>query len=106
MEVTIRHIEHCACVTEAEHRVTMALERAAVRGAVVRKQLVRSFEEAERLGFIGSPTILIDGVDPFARAEDAPAMACRIYMSPSGPEGSPSIDELEKVMRSRKTRER
>jgi len=33
-------------------------------------------------GFIGSPTILIDGSDPFAEPGRGPAIACRIYSTP------------------------
>lgn len=31
----------------------------------IRRQRVETPEEAERVGFGGSPTILVDGIDPF-----------------------------------------
>lgn len=37
----------------------------------VHRRIIDSDEEAERVRFLGSPTILIDGVDPWAH-EDAP----------------------------------
>lgn len=50
--------------------------------------------EAERLGFRGSPTILIDGIDPWA-PENAPiGLSCRVYMTPDGARGTPTWNEL------------
>lgn len=42
--------------------------------------------EVERLRFLGSPTILVDGVDvePGARERTAYAMTCRRYATPNG----------------------
>jgi hypothetical protein len=56
--------------------------------------LVETPEDAERLGFVGSPTILIDGHDPFARRDELPRMACRVFSTPNGLEGSPSVEQL------------
>ncbi len=42
---------------------------------------VETAEEAERLRFIGSPTVLVDGRDPFAGAEAAFGLTCRVYRS-------------------------
>lgn len=63
----------------------------------VERQRVESPEEAERISFRGSPTILIDGTDPFA-AEDDPVgvFSCRIYRDRHG-EGageSPTVEQF------------
>ena len=43
----------------------------------------------------GSPTILLDGVDPFAAAGAAPTVSCRIYRGPDGAaDGAPSVQDL------------
>ncbi|MDW6062831.1 hypothetical protein SAZ11_38580 [Streptomyces sp. FXJ1.4098] len=54
--------------------------------------------EAERFGFTGSPTILIDGRDPFAEPGTAPPLACRIYPSCTGPAGAPGLDQLRRAL--------
>lgn len=47
-----------------------------------------------RLGFSGSPTILVDGQDPFAD-QDAPiGLACRLYATEEGLQGAPTIAQL------------
>jgi hypothetical protein len=42
-----------------------------------------------------SPTILLDGVDPFAGAGAVPSVSCRIYRGSDGAaEGAPSMQDL------------
>ena len=67
---------------------------AAARGLVdVEVEVVeRSFVELAVLG--GSPTVLIDGVDPFPAADRGREAHCRLYRTPAGIEGAPSIDDL------------
>ena len=42
----------------------------------------------------GSPTILIDGVDPFARDADRHSLSCRVYRTSHGVNGAPTREEL------------
>jgi hypothetical protein len=42
-------------------------------------QLIDSPQTAERVGFHGSPTILIDGRDPFVTGAEPIGMTCRVY---------------------------
>ena len=44
----------------------------------VRTTVIASQEQAQARGFVGSPTILINGVDPFGVAGQSPAYACRV----------------------------
>jgi hypothetical protein len=46
------------------------------------------------VGFTGSPTLLIEGTDPFARPGAPVALACRTYPTPSGLAGAPTIEQL------------
>ncbi len=65
---------------------------------VVTRQLVDTPDEAERIGFHGSPTILVDGIDPFANLDAAVGLSCRVYQTPEGPAGTPSIEQLRAVL--------
>ncbi len=62
------------------------------------RRLVTAAEEAEALGFRGSPSILVDGVDPFAAGDEPVGLSCRIYQTPHGPAGSPTLDQLRAVL--------
>ena len=50
------------------------------------------------LSFIGSPTIRIDGMDPFATGSEQVGLACRLYLTPTGPSGSPDVAQLIGVL--------
>jgi len=49
--------------------------------------------------FTGSPTILVDGRDPFARAETTFGLTCRVYETPDGLAGSPTPDQVRAALR-------
>jgi hypothetical protein len=51
-------------------------------------------QRAEDLRFRGSPTVLIDGEDPFLDAEAPFGLSCRIYPTDGGFRGTPPESEL------------
>jgi hypothetical protein len=51
-------------------------------------------QRAEELRFRGSPTVLIDGEDPFFDAEAPFGLSCRIYPTDEGFRGTPPEFEL------------
>lgn len=92
MEITLQYFDGCPNWKVAEERLTViAAERPDV---TVTGHLVETFEEAERVRFHGSPSILIDGVDPFADSGAVVGLACRIYQTPDGPAGAPTLEQL------------
>lgn len=58
-------------------------------------ELIDSIERADEAHFRGSPTVLIEGVDPFADEEAPVGLACRIYQTDEGPSGSPTLRQLQ-----------
>ena len=60
---------------------------------------VETSEGAEHLRFVGSPTVLIEGRDPFAVEATEFGLACRIYQTATGPAGSPTVEELLNALR-------
>jgi len=53
---------------------------------------------AERIGFRGSPTILVDGRDPFATGIEPIGMSCRVFRTEQGAQGAPTEAQLRKVL--------
>ncbi len=92
MEIELLYFDDCPHWRVADERLA---EVAANRAVVVKHRLVTTPEEAERLGFRGSPTILIDGRDPFATGNEPTGLSCRIYQTPDGPAGSPTVAQLQ-----------
>ncbi|WP_040493594.1 hypothetical protein, partial [Ilumatobacter nonamiensis] len=62
------------------------------------RRIVDTPEEAERTRFRGSPSILVDGVDPFTDADAPVGLSCRMYQTPDGLAGSPTLDQLREVL--------
>jgi hypothetical protein len=71
------------------------------RGRVTRR-VVTSEADAERLGMTGSPTLLADGADPFARPGQLPSVSCRLYLDGLGRRGpdpsAPSAAQLRAAL--------
>jgi hypothetical protein len=67
-------------------RLTDALDRAGHPEAPISIEWVETEEEAARRGFIGSPTVRIDGVDVDSALDPgAPtALTCRLYRTRAG----------------------
>ena len=98
MEVRLLYFDGCPHWTVAEERLRVALASIGSGGQAIEHVLVETPEDAERLGFIGSPTVVVDGRDPFAKGGEQSALACRVYSTPQGPEGSPTIEQLVEVL--------
>jgi len=66
----------------------------------VRVDLVRveTQEQAEARGFIGSPTVLLDGRDPFAIGAEQFGLACRLFRTADGLAGFPSVGMLTEAL--------
>lgn len=75
-------------------RVGRALAVIGLRDVVVVERVVTDLDEATSAGMRGSPTILIDGQDPFAVATEQPSFSCRLFPTESGLDGAPTIDDL------------
>ncbi len=61
-------------------------------------RLVESPQEADRVRFHGSPSILIDGVDVFAEPGARVGLTCRRYPTPQGYAGAPTLEQLREVL--------
>ena len=65
----------------------------------VNRRIVTSQADAERLGMTGSPTLLADGADPFARPGQLPSVSCRLYPDENGRQSpAPSSGQLRDAL--------
>lgn len=94
MDIVIRTFDGCPHADLAETRL-----REALGDVSIRREMVDDPEEAERLEFRGSPTILVDGRDLFGDPADPVGLSCRLYRTEDGLEGSPSVAQLREVLR-------
>ncbi|WP_199421644.1 DF family (seleno)protein [Actinotalea solisilvae] len=94
MRVELLYFDGCPNWTIADQRLAEALRALGREDVTVERRLVQSAAEAEAIAFIGSPSIRVDGVDPFASGKEQVGLSCRLYMTPVGLRGSPTIDQL------------
>jgi hypothetical protein len=93
MQIDLLYVPECPHRDIVRNLVEQALDQTG-RAALIRERQVHSFEDAERLGMLGSPTILIDGQDPFARRAGPIGIACRLYRTDAGLSGVPTLRQL------------
>jgi hypothetical protein len=95
LNVELLYFEGCPNSRIADERLSaLALEL----GFQLTRREVMTPEDAERLAFRGSPTILVDGVDAFSRGQEPIGLSCRIYETPAGPAGCPTDEQLRKAV--------
>jgi hypothetical protein len=97
MELVLLIVPDCPNAAAFEERLAAAL--AGRPDAVVRHRVVGDEREAAEACMHGSPTLLVDGADPFAAPGQLPSLSCRLYRDGSGRAGPvPSVQELRRVL--------
>jgi hypothetical protein len=98
LDVRLLYFDDCPNWRIAHARLEEALAAlGADPGAVVCEE-VTTAEQAVATGFRGSPTILVDGVDPFAHPDDPAGLACRLYRTAAGLQPAPTVEQLRAVL--------
>lgn len=91
-------VPDCPNAAAAAGLVRGLLDELGWTGTPVPITVVARPAEAERRRFTGSPTILIDGADPFAQPGARPGLACRVYVTPAGLAGLPDAAALRAAL--------
>lgn len=95
MDVTLLYFDGCPSWQTADARLRELARE--MDFTVIRREVTTS-AEAEQVGFRGSPTILVDGRDVFAEGHEPVGLACRVYQTPEGPAGAPTLHQLRAVL--------
>ncbi|MEW1996914.1 hypothetical protein ACFWFH_32835 [Streptomyces coelicoflavus] len=98
MEIEIVVVPDCPHETPAAERLRAVLDDLGLYDTTFTIRTVADQAEAERTGFTGSPSILIDGRDPFAEPDRPAGLTCRVYRTPAGPAGLPTTDQLRQAL--------
>lgn len=93
VEITVQYFDGCPHWERAKQLVLDVTEEEAIP-ATIRTQKVDTRELAQMYEFRGSPTILIDGVDPFMDPHAPIDLSCRLFPTPEGLRGTPTKEQL------------
>ncbi len=92
MDLIVLAVPDCPNVAAMLERLEQALPDDA---APVDVRVISTEAEAARYGMHGSPTLLINGADPFATPDATGSVSCRIYRDADGrTSGAPSVEQL------------
>lgn len=92
MEITLLYFDDCPHWRLADERLAaVTAGRTDVR---LTRRRVCTPEEAKRLAFHGSPSIQVNGVDLFPDPTAPAALTCRLYRTPEGTKGAPTVEQL------------
>jgi hypothetical protein len=97
VRVLVLAVPDCPNARLLEERLAQVLEGR--RDVLVSRQMIDDEQEAAGQGMHGSPTILVDGTDPFARPGQPGTLSCRLYRDSDGRvDGAPSVSQLRQVI--------
>jgi hypothetical protein len=83
-KVELLYWEGCPSHPQALAQLREAMEELGLDPGAVEVRHVRTDEAAEAEGFVGSPTIRVDGVDVVDPGDEPTALNCRIYHRADG----------------------
>ena len=97
MKLTVLTVPGCPNAAAFEERLAAAL--ADHPDAMVHRRQVADEREATETGMAGSPTLLINGLDPFATPGQVSGLSCRLYRDAAGrPDRAPSVDDFRRAL--------
>jgi hypothetical protein len=100
MNIEILYFPDCPNYLPAVEHVQEALRQERASAAIKHVQVLDA-ATAAATGFLGSPTVRINGIDvePSARSAGNPGMCCRTYCGGKGHEGAPSVALIREAIR-------
>jgi hypothetical protein len=99
VEVELLGVADCPHTGPASALLRAALDDVGLTAVSFTTTVVDSLQQADSRGFIGSPTITVDGSDLFPEPGRQPALACRIYDHPGGNTGLPDLRDLTRALK-------
>jgi len=99
--IELLHIAHCPNSEQTLLPLQHAVDNTMPLSTSITSTLIDSAETAASTPFVGSPTILVDGMDLFPTDNRTSDLACRIYLTPNGLAGSPTQEQIEAALSAR-----
>jgi len=98
MKIELLYFDGCPSWQTGLENLKTALQMEQLEDSV---ELVKvsSDTEATRQKFLGSPSFHINGQDLWPEERDIFALSCRIYISPEGVRGWPSVEMLREKLK-------
>lgn len=91
MEIDLLYFAGCPSWQIAKENLNKAMQ---ADGVVVPVHLVevKSDQQAEELHFLGSPSFRLNGIEFWPEERENYSMSCRVYRTPEGMKGWPTVE--------------
>ncbi|MER7415881.1 hypothetical protein ABT346_03685 [Micromonospora peucetia] len=99
MDVQLLVVADCPNEGPAAVVLRRALDDVGLSAVRFTTRVINDQAEAERIGFTGSPSVFIEGRDPFVEPGQRPALACRLYRDDTGISGVPPLALLRRALK-------
>src|SRR3990172_1381828 len=98
MKIELLYFDGCPSWKNGLKNLEAALQKEGLSGSV---ELVKVMDDndAERLKFLGSPHFRIEGRDLWPEEREIFSLSCRIYPTPEGIKGFPTIAMLRQQLK-------
>ena len=98
MKVELLYFDGCPSWQSGLQNLHSALK---ANGLEVSVELVQVMDndDAARKKFLGSPSFRVNGGDLWEKKRDTYSLSCRVYATPEGMKGSPSVSMLREAIR-------
>ena len=97
MKIELLYFDGCPSWRSGLQNLHSALKANGLDASVELVQVMDN-DNAARKKFIGSPSFRINGVDLWDEEREVYSMSCRVYATPEGIKGSPSVSMLREAL--------
>jgi hypothetical protein len=97
MKIELLYFDGCPSWEDGLNNLEAALKEEGITSPVERIK-VDDDEEANRLRFLGSPSFRVNGQDLWHEERDTYSLSCRVYPTPDGIKGYPTIVMLREKL--------
>jgi hypothetical protein len=102
MEIELSYFDGCPSWQEGLENLKSALKAEGLEPSIS-IVLVNDDAEAARMKFLGSPSFCVDGADLWPEERQRFNLSCRVYPTPLGLRGAPTVEMLREKLHSRRT---
>lgn len=98
MQISLLYFDGCPSWRTALQNVQKVIDVDKIP-AEIHLRKIESPEQAQQERFLGSPSFRVNGIDLWPEERDHYTLSCRVYQTPEGLKGTPSIEMLREQLK-------
>jgi hypothetical protein len=98
MQIDLLYFDGCPSWKSGMQNLMAALEAEELEAEICMVNVADN-QEAARLKFLGSPSFQVNGMDLWGEEHKRYDLSCRLYVTPDGMQGMPTVEMLREKLR-------